>query len=344
MWRGTSCEKRAGVIVHVISDKGVMGFGEASPLEGASPELLKKAVHQLEQLKGELCGVQVPLAPDDLLHWLEARFTPDLVAPSVRFALESAILFMAADVRGTTPAEYLTGAVHHSLFSAAFLHGSYRDVLGQAAECRSSGQKLFELVVGNANIPLDVQKVEGLKDLLGVDAHLRLCGGGDWEAQEAMVFGQSIGGNQIDYWQEPCRDPRAWEEIARRVEIPLAIAESRAAFSDDDLERVPALRFFVIRPMFAGGVCGTLSLIKEARRRGQRVVVAGLLESGVGQAMLSNLAAISGEPVGIGSSAWLERDLLEEPVMSSSGLILPTKLSLSPALFCRQFRDKLQAA
>ena len=44
----TTLMSRAGLLVYVVTSDGATGAGEIAPLEGLSPEPLKKALHQIK--------------------------------------------------------------------------------------------------------------------------------------------------------------------------------------------------------------------------------------------------------------------------------------------------------
>ena len=340
--KGIALEKREGVIIQVIADNGYMGFGEAAPLAGMSAEPLKKTIHQLDRLKEELCMLQLPMGGDDLLKFLSIRFGADFLVPSVRFGLESAFLSMVAHASKMSVAQFLGQKDPATVFCAGLLQGGYHEVRMQLMALRARGYKIFELKVGSRNIPLDIQKVEGLKELMAPEEHLRINVDGEWSPQEAVIFAESIGKNQIDFLEEPSFDIALWEEIYGKTDIPLAIGESLAKIKIEDLECSQAISVIVVRPMITGGISGFCDVLRLAKEMGKRVVVGGTFESGVGQMMLANLATMTGQAAALGCSTWLKTDLLATPLTDWGGVIFSENLLMGPDMFENQFKEKLE--
>lgn len=307
--KGIPLEKREGVIIEFASDQGIMGQGETSPLPGMSRELLKKALHQLERLHEELLATNLPLERDLLLKFMTSRFAGELLAPSVKFGIESAFISLAAGIRKVSVAQFLGLPEPSALPTAGLLQGAYRDVRIQMLAQRARGCRVFDLILGSRNIPLDVQKVEGLKELLSPCESLRIHSQGQWSFEEAVIFARSIGKNQIDFLSMPCPDAAVWERIYQETDIPLAWEFDQGQIDPDLLEGSRGISAIIIRPMIFGGVTGLYQLLSKARNMGKKVIVAGTFESPVGKRMLSNLAALTGEPAGLGGSEWLNPSL-----------------------------------
>jgi O-succinylbenzoate synthase len=340
MVKDTAVAVREGIVVEIITDKGVIGLGEASPLPGLSIEPLKKSKHQLKVLAEEWKGRSFPLEAKELVRWLARAFASDFVCPSTRFALESAVLMAVASAKGCAVCELLKPGSRKVVHSAGLLQGSLADVVDQARALKVKGLTTFKLKVGNRNIPLDVQKVEEVKAVLGPHARMRLDANRAWRFDEALLFFQNIGKNQIEFIEEPTAELDKWENIFRRTDIPLAVDESLVDWPYEDLAATHGLGFFVVKPTVWGGVTGTLDLLSRAQQSGQKVVLSSSFESGVGQAMLANLAALSDEVAGFGPADWFAEDLLTLPLMAPSGLIPPVRLSLSPDDLSQEWRHR----
>ena len=340
--KGGALKKREGVIIRAISEKGHMGFGEAAPLLGMSGEPLKKTIYQLDRLQEELRGLQLPLERDALLRFFMSHFGEELLAPSVRFGLESAFLSLVASVLDMSIAQFLGQKDPATAFSAGLLQGGMDDVCAQLMTLRALGYKVFDLKVGSRNIPFDIQKVEGLKRLMAPQERLRISADGQWSPEEAVIFAQSIGKNQVDFLEEPCRDVAFWEEIYRSTDIPLAIGESLTKILIEDLECSQGIGAVVVRPMIFGGISGFYDVLRLSKDMGKKVIVGGSFESGVGKMMLANLAALTGQVAALGCSAWLKTDLLAKPFINLGGVIFPENLMIKPDMFHSQFKENFE--
>jgi O-succinylbenzoate synthase len=239
-------------------------------------------------------------------------------------------------------AEYLSGGPIRTVFSAATLQGSQMDVLGQAANLKARKYEVYDVVVGNRNIPLEVQKIERLKDLLGPRARLRLDAVRSWGLDEAVLFARSIGKNQLEYIEEPCEDMDSWETFFTRSDIPFAVGRSFTEHVCEKFEGARGLGAVVFRPMISGGVTGFWKALAHARERGCRIIVGSSFESGVGLTFLANLAILTAESPGLGTYEWLGSDLLAEPLIHEGGMVFLKDLQLQPEKFHNEFKQQIQ--
>ncbi len=341
--RSEEIKARKGVIIHVFSEFGHMGFGEVSPLPGISRESLQKAVHQLDVLRREFKGERAPLEPAVLLKWLAGHLPDETICPSVKFGFESAIISMVAAVNNKSIFSFLTNSVENDVFSAGLLQGTPEMIIRQARFLAAKGYKTFKLKVGSRNIPLDVRKVDDLRSVLGPDVKLRLDANRAWRLDEAVVFAQSIGKDRIEYIEEPLANPLQLEQFVRGTDMSIAVDETLGDIPLDDLADRMGVRYVIVRPMTMGGVSGFLELLKAASGFGLQVVVASAFETGIGMTALVNLAGMSTAVANLGSSNWFEQDLLLRPVMLNKGRIPVDRFQLAIKFFHADLAEKLQA-
>ncbi|MBF0485179.1 MAG: o-succinylbenzoate synthase [Candidatus Omnitrophica bacterium] len=335
-------DKREGVIIQLITHEGQVGFGEASPLPGVSAETLRKSVHQLTRISEELKGRLIPQDKDGVLDWLASFMERDVICASARFAVESAVLDLAARARGVSVCEFLKPGSSVDLLVAGLLQGSLHEVTERASRLLTQGYSLFKLKVGNRNIPLDVQKVEEVKRRIGLGSRLRLDANAAWRMDEAVLFAQNIGKNQIDYIEEPCVLTEKWEEFHRRTDLAVAVDESILKRPFDELNLIHGVDYFVMRPSVRGAITATVALSERAREEGRRVVISSAFESEIGLTLLANLAVVTGEPANLGTEEWFQKGLLLRPLVEN-GRILKRKLALDVELLSSDFHEKLKA-
>ena len=339
--RNEEIKSRHGLIVHVISDHGEMGFGEIAPLPGVSIESIKKAIHQAEVLVREMKRAQAPLEAGLLLPWLSDRLSAALFCPSVRFGFESAIIDMVSRVHETTIRTFLKPGLDHAVHSAGLLQGTPADILRQARFLTSKGYMTFKLKIGSRNIPLDIQKVNDVRRIIPPDAKLRLDVNKAWRLDEAMVFAQNIGKDRIEYIEEPVADPLQLEDFSRRTDIPVAVDETLQEKTLDELADRVGISYAIARPMCMG-VNGYLDFIETASPLGTHVIVSSAFESGVGMTMLANLAALTYPVANLGTANWFAEDLLMRPVIVEAGAIPPDRMSLETKFFHEVFSTQLK--
>ncbi len=341
--RSHEVDRREGLIIHVISERGDMGFGEISPLPGVSVEPFKKADHQARILLKELKGVRLPLELPLLLEWFSKRLPESAICPSVKFGFESAFISMAAKVNGKVLCEFLKEGSSRQVHSAGLLQGASVDVARQARFLHAKGYKTFKLRVGSRNIPLDAQKVDQVRRIIAPDARLRLDVNRSWRLDEAVMFAQHIGKDRIEYIEEPLTDPVQLEAFVRATDMPVALDETMQQVPLEDMAGRLGVTHISARPMQAGGITGYLELLDKAGHLGLQVVLTSAFESGVGMTILANLAALTYTTPNLGTANWFDQDLLLRPVVLDAGCIPLDRLLIDTKFFHPEFAHQLQA-
>jgi O-succinylbenzoate synthase len=339
--RGVVTSQRHSILVQFIGDNGEMGFGEASPLEGFSPESLKKARHQMSLLAKEWKNRNVPCKGEELVLFLRSAFDRTVNASSVIFAFESAAITMVARFKNVAPCEILHAGSTRSVPSAGLLQGSVSEVVDEARLLKSRGYSVFKLKVGSRNIPLDVQKVEETKLAIGPQGRLRLDADRSWHFDEALLFAQNIGKNQIEFIEDPCLSQDQWNRFVRLSDIPVAADEFLSGTDNLSRKNMETIPYLIIKPTVCGGVIAALQLMKKAAQNGQKVIISSSFESGVGLRMLANLGCLSGQAAGLGTSEWLQQDILSQPLVASGGIITVPALALNVDLFRTDIKASL---
>ncbi len=315
--------KRESLVVELLGRSGHTGSGEAAPLPGVSVESLGTVLHQLTFLQREWQGRSLPEDPLALCSRLKKDLDASLLAPAVIFALESAVLSLAASEQNISIAEYLGGSATN-VESACLIQGDLETVKASAIQYCKSGYSIFKLKVGNRNIPLDVNKVEALRETIGNNARIRLDANASWSLDEAVSFAEAVGKMNIEFIEEPCKNENDYELFFRRTDIHFAVETHSTVRSIEDWEGIQGLKAFVVKPMISGGITGFLLLQKTVKPFGIPIVISSSFESGVGLRMLANLASLTDTPCGLGTAHWIQENPFH--FLDKGGRILSAEL------------------
>ena len=295
---GHSLHDREGLILTVTSGD-FNGQGEIAPLEGVSPETLKKARYDLSVVESQLKDFNIPLNSKELLDFLRRWIPLQSVCPSVRFGVEAAILDLVCHQKKITLVEFLGGSLK-DVSTAALLQGSSEQIVQEAKDYLQQGYKVFILKVGSRNIPLDVQKVIRLREILPQDASIRLVANRAWSLNEAVLFGQLIGGDRVEFIEDPLSDMDQLDLFFEKTFLPVALDEALSS----SLACAYAVKAYVLKPTVLGGIISTLDWIDQAKSRGKAAVISSCFESEVGLKTLANLALLTDQVPGLGTDRW----------------------------------------
>jgi o-succinylbenzoate synthase len=308
--KGVRHAEREGVLLRLEDPEGRVGWGDAAPLPGFSAELLAEASRQLEGLAGWVRDLR-PEAPwGDPAHPLHAEIGGLGLVPSAQFALDLALLDLAAQASGRTLAALLHPDPEVSLPLNALLAGEDPEAtLREASRLAALGYRTLKVKLGRRPVAEEVALVRALQERLGPGVALRGDANQAWTLDEASAFAE--GAPAMEYVEEPLRDPADLPALWFDTGLPIALDESLAGLGPGDLVGKGWAAAVVLKPTLLGGVMRTLGFARQARALGIRPVLSGAFESGVAmRAHVALAAATGGAPAGLDPYRWLAEDVL----------------------------------
>ena len=294
---GQAFTARSGWILHLTDAKGNQGWGEACPLPGFSRESLEQAARGVEEAAARLRKGDVHPAATD--------------CSSVRFAVELATASLEARQKRISLARAFAPAARpFQSINAVLL--SDEPVL-EARSAVKAGFRALKMKVGATSAPRDAARVRAVWEAIRGQATLRLDANRAWSETEALAFAGMIDGVEIEYVEEPVRDPERLPSMAARG-LPIALDESLAEMRPEALADMTWLKAVVIKPTIVGGIRQAMRFAAAAGRLGIRPVISSAVETGVGLRGLAALAASIGSvdvPAGLDTGRFLQHDLTD---------------------------------
>ena len=269
--RGAARERavREAVIVELHASDGRSGLGEAAPLPGVSRDTLEDAEAAFAELAARL-----PLSCDAAL-----AFAATLAAPAARFAIETAVMTIAAGPRSLAE---LLGVTRAPELDCAVVV----DTLAEARAAVEAGATVLKVKVRSG---FERAKLKTFADL-GVP--LRLDANQGWTDGEARAHLHSLEGLPVEFVEEPTASTRALLEGAR---LPLALDEG--LIEDDSID--PRLAAVVLKPTLLG-LRRAIAIAWTARAAGIPAIVTHCLEGPIGTAACAELALALGGDRAVG--------------------------------------------
>jgi len=318
--------ERAGVVIEVRTDRGVIGLGEAAPLPGMSPDTLGDAERAIAafaqrppfELADREAAYALAAAASNLAAGPSpATALPAASSPAACFAIETALLDALARDRRITLAALLeppthgTPAIPHVRNAPSTRHERPQAIhpkripLAAVVDDPEAARRAFTAGIRCLKIKLaagdDPGRVRAIADA-APDARLRIDANRTWPRAEVAARLAALAHLPIDYVEEPCAE--AHRLAAEPLPCQIALDESLAELGPDDLHvalRGPALAALVLKPTLLGGLSAALALAELARRAGVAAIVSHGLEGPVGTAACAELAlALGGDhPAGL---------------------------------------------
>jgi o-succinylbenzoate synthase len=324
---GTVSE-REGFLLALFPDDGTVGFGEATPLPGFGAESVASCAAAFEAIAKRILG-RDPRALGERLDDVEASAP---LAPAARAAADAALHDLAAQIEDRSVAAMLAGvrrAPRQRIPVNALLSGpTATEVEAQARRAVAEGFATLKLKVG-LDPEGDLARVAAAKRACGPATRIRIDANGAWSEDEARRILERLVRFDLEWVEQPvpAHDLAAFARLRRASPVPLAADES--ASSEDAARRVLAggcADVLVLKPSVLGGLRTARRIALAAQRAGIDVVVTSLLDSGLGIAAATHLAAsLPGHryAAGLATQGLLVEDLIDPLDVTDGSLQLP---------------------
>ncbi len=310
---------RCGWLVRLVSDEGLIGYGDCAPLPAAGTETPELAFEQLQ--------VQLPsLLDNDPQGALSSLDESGFQAPAARCALEIALLDLLAQQTGLPLARRLNPNSALSVRANAMIGGLADDVGARVEAAQAAGFTVLKLKVGLAEPKIEVAQLRRLAGMLEAGVSLRLDANGAWTSAQALAFVEGLFDLPIESLEEPLAQPEIGQlqQLQALAAFPLALDESLARIDIDTLLRKMVVRRLVLKPMVLGGVRPAYALARRAALAGMECVATTAVDSAVGVLAAVHLAvALDNELAhGLATSSWLLSDVGSVPRLESGRMLL----------------------
>jgi L-alanine-DL-glutamate epimerase-like enolase superfamily enzyme len=273
---------RPAVIVRARGSSGAVGLGEGTPMPGRSVDTAAD-VQAAVELLAKAVPLHIPLRHAiEAVAELAAQAAP--AAPAARFAIETALLDVAARATGRSLGRVLTARPALAVPINALVT-TPEDALAAAGR----GVACIKI---KAQGPWEAarQRITAVRDA-APEAALRVDGNQSWPADELVHRMASIAELVIEYIEEPAAGLAA--RLRAPMLCPLALDESLA---QPDVESwlgaalaSGALAALVLKPTFLG-LARCLALAAQARAAGVDAVVTHSFDGPIATAAACELA------------------------------------------------------
>jgi L-alanine-DL-glutamate epimerase-like enolase superfamily enzyme len=268
------------VVVRVVDDDGVVGFGEGTPRAYVTGETSAfMADHLATDLVPSVLGRELPrlTAPDDLAQidaLIKGGSTAGVRSDNAsRAALELALIDCALRRWHSAAADVLGVRGRNVVYSGVISAGSLDAARAHARQMKLIGLRQVKVKVGYDD---DVRRIAAIREVLGGDASIRIDANGAWTLDQAIAMLDSLTPHAIAAVEEPLRSSTVDELIRLReaTSIPVVVDESIVSTDDADaLLAGRAVDLLNIRVSKCGGLSRSLLLARRAIEAGVGVQI-----------------------------------------------------------------------
>ena len=312
------------LVVKVVTDSGVVGFGEGIARQYVTGEVMEASLRFLQDhLIPQLNGFH-PSGPSDLIEALAELLSEDnrAQAPAACCALELAILDAAGKTWRQSIAQMLGGGDQPLIYSAVIPMMSPPSFHRLLQVIRDMEMSFVKIKVGNKR---DTEVLSLAREILGHEVDLRVDANGAWSSEEAQKRIEAMMAYGISAVEQPVpkEDIQGLKLLSEQVEIPIIADESLCLERDaKKLTSLDACQVFNLRLSKCGGILAANRLYEIGRKKaiaaqlGCQVGETGIL-SAAGRQLASSRKLLYLE--GSYSSYLLQDDIVNEPVEFGPG-------------------------
>lgn len=258
------------VVLRVVDENGVVGFGEGAPrpyVTGETPEVVVD--HLAHNLWPKVAGVELPDPQADGLSTLDA-FIPDMVLAGVvspnaaRCALELAMLDCGLRARGASVAAVVPPRRASVTYGGIVTAGSIDAAARRAAQMKLVGLSDIKLKVGIGD---DMERVAAVRQAIGPEVSLRLDANGAWDLAEALQVLPPLAPFDVAAVEQPLPRGAVGDLRILREASPIPVMVDESLVTVDDAERLfaeEAVDMVNIRLSKCGGFQRSMEIARMA--------------------------------------------------------------------------------
>ena len=329
------------VLVELVTNSGIVGWGEASPWSVFTGTVEANAAALNNYIRPFVIGAN-PFLRKQIL----AKADLAIVGCSeAKAALETALLDIVGQALEIPIAEILGGRHRDEIpLSFSVANPNFDEDLDTVAAMYEDGVRILKLKTGFSDHQFDLMRLEKLRSIYG-DLDLRIDYNQGMKPHEAIVRLRDMESFSLTFIEQPVAryELEAMASIAAALDTPLMADES--VFNAREAMQAVSMKIadvFSLKIMKSGGLARALDVAAIARASGIAVYGGCMFESGVAHAAGTHLCAASIDlPFGCEfymATYYLKEDILCEPFQVRNGKVIVPN---TPGLGVSIDKDKL---
>lgn len=277
------------VIVRIVTDYDVVGWGESSPSKRVTGESAETVIETLGKIAPKLVGT-CPLRIEQSIERM------DLLAegnPAAKAAVDMA-LYDILGKTGKKPLFMLMGGYRSEVMTDITLGiKSPKEMAKDASRAVREGFKALKVKVG-VNPSEDVERVKLVREAVGGDVELRVDANQGWTPKQTIGVLTKIARYDVEFVEQPvpADDVKGLASVRKNSSIPVMADESVHSPADAlRLIQAEAVDMINIKLMKSGGIHKARKIAEVAEAAGVPCMIGCMSESEVGIAAAVHLAA-----------------------------------------------------
>jgi o-succinylbenzoate synthase len=307
-------ERRQGIVIIITDNNGMWGLGEISPLPGLHHETVNDIKKLLPAAKKYILSEE---AGEQNNIW---RSFP----PSLRFALDAALISLQANRRKLSIADYINPKANKTVRVNALLLRGELSNWPKINQIKQAGYKSIKVKISAESLEDDAENLLRINDSFLGSVFFRIDANRSLSLSQALNFAKKIKEIKVDYFEEPLNDPQTLANFYEECGYPYAVDESLWQAELEHSKIPKGLKAVIIKPQLYGGIEEIEKIIKQFSAHSVQAVISDVFSSGVGLNTLTQLAAAYADPgtaMGLYTYHYLKKDILLGRLIFKNGSI-----------------------
>lgn len=281
------------IVVKVICDNGIIGYGEAPPTHVITGDTLASIHYTITNvISPALIGVSC-LERERIFEKLNHVIVGNT---SAKAAVDMAIYDCIAQHANMSLGQFLGGYQTNIATDYTVSVNSPEEMAQDAEAYVKDGFSVLKVKVGKDVIEKDIQRIQAIRKRVGPDITIRLDANQGWNPKEAVRAIQKMEelGLGIEFIEQPVKahDLQGLKYVTDNTQIPIMADES--VFSASDAKTVlelGAADLINIKLMKSGGIQEAIKIAKLADVYGVTCMVGSMIETKIGITAAAHFAA-----------------------------------------------------
>ena len=280
------------VLVKIITDKNITGFGECSPymaINGESQDTCFSVGHYFARI---FIGKNA-LAIDDRIADMDKLIYGN---NSIKSAFDMALYDIAAQNAGVPLYHFLGGNNNKEIITDYTVSiGEISKMAADALKIKNEGYTSIKVKLGQDG-KKDIQRIKAIRSAVGNEIPLRIDANQGWSVEEAIETLKALAPFSIEHCEEPI--PR-WDFMSLpkiKKESPIPIMADESCGDEHDAERllaIDACELLNIKLGKSGGIFKALKIVELARQKHMHMQVGAFMESRLAMTAFAHFALVS---------------------------------------------------
>ncbi len=280
------------VLIKIITDEGITGFGECSPYMPINGESQDTCFIVGQYFAKALIGKD-PLQIEACISLMDKIIYGN---SSIKSAFDIALYDIAAQQAGLPLYKFIGGENNKTIITDYTVSiGEPQKMAVDALKIKAEGYPAIKIKLGK-NGTTDVERIKAIREAVGSEIPLRIDANQGWEVEEAIETLQALAVYDIQH----CEEPIARWNFMRLPEVkkasPIPIMADESCSDEHDAERliqINACDYFNIKLGKSGGIFKALKIARMAEAANIHLQVGAMVESRLAMTAFAHFALCS---------------------------------------------------